>query len=106
MPPWGRERGIDIVATCGEDRLIIECKGEAPTQPQETNYSLGALGELAQRMTLPDARYALGLRASPRFRGLVSRPPGLARYRLRLSVFFVDATGQVEYEPPPTEEPR
>jgi hypothetical protein len=99
---WGHERGIDVVATRGEERLIVECKGEAATQQQETNYFLGALGELVQRMTLPDAHYALALPDNPRFRGLVIRLPQLARHRLRLGIFFVDTEGRVEYEGSPT----
>ncbi len=100
---WGHERGIDVVATRGEEHLIVECKGEAASQPQETNYFLGALGELVQRITLPDAQYALALPDNRRFRGLVSRLPQLARHRLRLGIFFVDAQGKVEYEGPPAQ---
>ncbi|MGD0834956.1 MAG: MarR family transcriptional regulator [Candidatus Dormibacteria bacterium] len=85
---WGHERGIDVVATRGEEHLIVECKG---------------LGELVQRITVPDAQYALALPDNRRFRGLVSRLPQLARHRLRLGIFFVDAEGKIEYEGPPSQ---
>lgn len=100
---WGHERGIDVVATRGEEHLIVECKGEAPSQQQETSYFLGSLGELVQRITVPDAQYALALPDNRRFRGLVSRLPQLARHRLRLGIFFVDAEGKIEYEGPPSQ---
>jgi hypothetical protein len=100
---WGHERGIDLVATRAQEHLIVECKGEGPSQQQETNYFLGALGELVQRMTLADAQYALALPDSRRFRGLVERLPQLARHRLRLGIFFVDAQGKIEYDRPPAQ---
>jgi hypothetical protein len=92
---WGRDRGIDLDARRGSQRLIIEAKGEAPAGPQQVSYFLGALGELVQRMSDPAARYALALPDHPQYRGLVQRLPSLARQRLLLDVFFVDARGNV-----------
>lgn len=58
---WGKERGIDIVADGPDGRLIIEAKGDAPTPQMQGNYFLGALGELLQRMSDPDATYGIAL---------------------------------------------
>ena len=102
---WGRDRGIDLVATRQAEHLIVECKGEAPTPQMEGNYFLGALGELVQRMGVAEAQYALALPNNQRFRGLVDRLPRLARQRLRLGVFFVGADGIVEFNPPPEHAP-
>jgi hypothetical protein len=92
---WGRNRGIDIDAHRGTERLIVEAKGEAPAGPQQVNYFLGALGEIVQRMSDPAARYALALPDHPQYRGLVQRLPSLARQRLQLDVFFVDSASRV-----------
>lgn len=86
---WGRTHGIDIDARSPKGRLIIEAKGQVVSQQQQTNYSIGALGELAQRFSDPDAGYALALPDEPRSQGLVGRLPRLARERLNPSVFFV-----------------
>jgi hypothetical protein len=92
---WGRDKGIDLDAHRGSDRLIVEAKGEAPAGPQQVNYFLGALGEIVQRMSDPTARYALALPDHPQYRSLVEGLPSLARQRLQLDVFFVDSTGRV-----------
>jgi biotin operon repressor len=91
---WGRQHGLDIDARTEEHRLQIEAKGEVASQPQKTNYFLGALGELIQRMSDPYADYALALPDQATYRGLVGRLPTLARERLRLRVFFVARAGE------------
>ena len=93
---WGRDRGIDIVATGPEGRLVIEAKGAVSRPAQQQNYFLGALGELIQRMDTADARYGLALPDRPQYRGLVNRLPQHARDLMRLLVFFVKADGTVE----------
>lgn len=60
------------------------------------NYFLHALGELVQRTSDDQAHYALALPDHRQYRNLVVRLPLLARERLRLSIYFVDATGKVE----------
>lgn len=90
---WGRERGIDIDARSPDGRLVIEAKGEVASQPQQTNYFLGALGELVQRMSDERASYGLALPDNKVFRGLVSRLPAMARQRLGLRVFLVTRDG-------------
>ncbi len=89
---WGRERGVDLEARRGEQRLLVEAKGEVARGAQQVNYFLGALGELVQRMADPTAIYALALPDNPQYRGLVRRLPGHARQRLGLTVFFVSQT--------------
>lgn len=36
---WGRERGIDIQASRGDETLLIEAKGEAANPPQQVTTS-------------------------------------------------------------------
>ncbi len=86
---WARTRGVDILATRPDSRLVLEAKGEASLQPQQVNYFLGALGELVQRMDVRDTTYGLALPDNRQYRGLVSRLPPFARERLGLRVFFV-----------------
>lgn len=90
---WGRERGIDIEASGPAGRLLLEAKGEVASQPQQTNYFIGALGELVQRMTDPQARYGLALPDNAFNRGLVARLPRLAWDRLNLGVYLVSRRG-------------
>lgn len=97
---WGRARGIDIEAThLTKPRQVIEAKGEVSSDQQQGNYFLGALGELLQRMSDPDATYALALPDNRRYRGLVRRLPDLARDRLSLRVYWVKrVNGRLEVE--------
>jgi hypothetical protein len=99
---WGRDRGIDIVATGPAERWVVEAKGAVASDQQQGNYFLGALGELIQRMDDPDARYALALPDNRRYRGLVARLPHLARQRLNLTILFVDDDAHVTEVPPST----
>jgi hypothetical protein len=50
---WGRERGIDIEATRGDERLVLEAKGETTPGPQQVSYFVGAIVELVQRVSDP-----------------------------------------------------
>jgi biotin operon repressor len=90
---WGRDRGIDIVATGPAERFVLEAKGEVARPPQQVNYFLGALGELVQRMEDPNARYGLALPDNRQYRGLVSRLPAFAKSQLDFVVFFVARQG-------------
>jgi hypothetical protein len=93
---WGHDRGVDIDAVGEGGRIVVEAKGAAPAGPQQVNYFLNALGELVQRMSDEQARYGLALPSNNQFRNLVARLPALARERLRLTVYFVNAEGRVE----------
>lgn len=86
---WGHTRGVDLDARRGDERLLIEAKGDAPTPQMQGNYFLNALGELVQRMVDPNAEYGLAFPDVPRYRGLVERLPDLALDSLRLHVFLV-----------------
>jgi len=86
---WGRMRGIDIEAVGPRGRFLIEAKGEVASQAQKTNYFLGALGELLQRMSDERAIYGLAFPDNGTYRGLVDRLPGLAKRRLGLWVLLV-----------------
>lgn len=86
---WGRSPGVDIAASKGGERLLLEAKGEAANPPQQVNYFLGAIGELVQRLDDPTASYGLALPDNSQYRGLVSRLPDVALQRLRLVVLFV-----------------
>jgi hypothetical protein len=91
---WGREPGIDLIARHTDGRcFIIEAKAEKGVAgAQQHNYFVGMLGELVQRMTDPDATYAIALPMNRQYRGLVDRLPALARERLGLQIFWVART--------------
>jgi hypothetical protein len=93
---WGKKRGIDIEATKGPDRWIIEAKGWAGGSPQQQgNYFLQAVCETLQRMTISDAKYSLAFPDIPRYRGLWERFPRIAKHRTGISCLFLDERGGV-----------
>ena len=92
----GGAHGIDIDAKRGEERWIIEVKGCGSLNPMRVNYFLGALGELLQRMSDPEARYSIAVPDLPQFRGLWNRLPSLAKQKTGISCLFVRADGHVE----------
>jgi hypothetical protein len=85
----GHTHGIDIEARSGDRRLVLEAKGEGSRPAMRVNFFLGALGELLQRMTAPEARYGLALPAHRQFVSLVLRLPEWVRARLDLCFFLV-----------------
>lgn len=89
---FGQIQGIDIEAMRGDERCVLEAKGEGISDQARGNYFDGALGELLRRMNAPDARYGLALPAHRRFTGLVARLPLWIRQRLGLWFFFVRPT--------------
>lgn len=91
---WGRHPGTDIEATGRSGRFLIEAKGEVASQPQKTNYFLGAIGELVERMSDEQATYGLTLPDNRTYRRLVQRLLRLAKNRLRLRVLFVGRAGR------------
>lgn len=92
----GGAHGIDIDAKRGEERWIIEVKGCGSLNPMRVNYFLGALGELLQRMSDPEARYSIAVPDLTQFRGLWNRLPSLAKQKTGFSCLFVRADGNVE----------
>jgi hypothetical protein len=93
---WGRTQGIDIEATKGLSRWIVEAKGGGSLQAMRVNYFIGMLGELLQRMDDPGARYSIALPDMKQFRGLWERLPDLAKSRTTISALFVDAAGHID----------
>lgn len=95
---WGHVHGIDIAASRGDERLILEAKGEGSRNPMRVNYFLGALGELLQRMESPDFRYGIAVPAHRQFIGLILRLPLWVRSHLNLCFYLVRPTATGEYE--------
>ncbi len=93
---WGRGQGIDIDARRGDRRWVIEVKGRGSRDAMRTNYFLGVLGELLQRMNSPKAKYSIALPDLPQYRRLWGRLPALAKRRTDISALFVADSGQVE----------
>jgi len=92
---WDKSRGIDIRATRGGRRWVIEVKGEGSSQPMRVNFFLHALGESLQRMDDPAAMYSIALPDLPQFRALWARLPALAKTRTGLTALFVRRDGKV-----------
>ncbi|MHB8647700.1 MAG: MarR family transcriptional regulator [Thermomicrobiales bacterium] len=86
---WGHVHGIDIAASRGNERLILEAKGEGSRNPMRVNYFLGALGELLQRMDSPDACYGIAVPAHRQFANLILRLPLWVRSHLNLCFYLV-----------------
>ena len=95
---WGQERGVDIEATRGDERWLIEVKGCGSRQPMRVNYFLAILGETLQRMDDANARYSIALPDMAQFRGLWARLPGVAKKRTTITALFVGADGTVRQE--------
>lgn len=92
----GRAQGIDIEATNGTERWVIEAKGwGAGSEQQQGNYFLGAVGELLQRMDRDDIKYSVAFPDIPRYRGLWDRFPALAKCRTRITCLFVGKDGGI-----------
>lgn len=90
---WGHVHGIDIMARRGDNRLVLEAKGEGSRSAMRVNYFLGALGELLQRMETPDSQYGLVFPAHRQFVGLILRLPTWVRDRLQLHFYLVRPEG-------------
>jgi len=95
---WGKTRGIDVEATRGTERWVIEVKGPGSRQPMRVNYFIGILGETLQRMDDPNARYSIALPDLPQYRGLWARLPELAKSRTMISIMFVTMDGSIEVD--------
>jgi hypothetical protein len=106
-----RERGIDVVASRGPERLAIEVKGfpgrvyvrgpragqPKPTHPslQASHYFAGALlSAIAIRESLPDVGVVIGLPDVQRYRDLVSRSAS-SLGMLEITLLLVKENGSV-----------
>lgn len=92
---WGKARGIDIDAFRGDERWVIEVKGEGSRNAMRVNYFLAILGETLQRMNDPRAKYSIALPDIKQFRNLWDRLPRLAKARTGITVMFVSRDGEV-----------
>lgn len=93
---WGKTPGIDIDATRGDERKVIEVKGPGSRPPMRVNYFLAILGETLQRMDDPKAEYIIALPDLPQYRGLWGRLPKLAKTRTGISLILVARSGDRE----------
>ena len=90
---FGQAEGIDIEAAKGNERILIEARGEAGSAEQQTDYFLTALGSIVQWMSDTDARYGIAVPDNEVNRKLVQGLPPLSRSRLNLTVFYVKRDG-------------
>ena len=96
---WGRQQGIDIEATRGGERWIIEVKGCGSRDAMRINYFLAILGETLQRMDNESASYSIALPNMGQYRRLWSRLPALAKSRTRISALFVEDANTIHHLP-------
>ena len=92
---WRKSRGIDIEASQGGKRWLIEVKGLGSRDAMRVNYFLAILGETLQRMADTDAKYSIALPDIAQYRGLWSRLPELAKTRTTITALFVSSDGVV-----------
>ncbi|MGY3531159.1 hypothetical protein [Bradyrhizobium sp. USDA 4452] len=92
---WGRARGIDIVASRGNEKWIIECKGTGSLPPMQNNYFVGVIGELMQRMTDDRAKHSIAFPDVPKFRRLWSELPEMVKDRLKVTALFVSDNDEI-----------
>lgn len=106
-----RERGIDIIAERGGERLLVEIKGwpstvyargehggqPKPTRPtlQATHWFAEVLASLIRRGSEPGVRLAMGLPDIPRYRTLLGEA-AWALDRLSITAYLVSAEGSVK----------
>jgi hypothetical protein len=94
---WGKARGTDVIARRNGETWLIEAKGCGSRPEMRVNYFIAMLGEVLQRMSLPDARYSIALPDMIQFRRLWERLPALARQRTGITAIFVSADGRVDH---------
>lgn len=94
---WGRQQGIDIEATRGGERWIIEVKGCGSRDAMRVNYFLAILGETLQRMDSEDAWYSIAFPNMGQYRRLWSRLPALAKTRTQISALFVEDASNIHH---------
>lgn len=93
---WGKKQGIDIDATRGNERWIIEVKGCGSLNAMRVNYFIAILGETLQRMGDPNAKYSIALPDMEQYRNLWDRLPKLAKQRTGITILFVKEDGTIE----------
>lgn len=92
---WEVNPLIDIEATRGVERWIIQIKGSGSFQPVFLNNFLSVLGEIIQRMDDPKCKYSIALPDQEQYRRLWERLPELARARLGITALFINFLGNI-----------
>ena len=95
---WGRSPGIDIDATKGRERWIIEAKGVGAHYQARHNYFTAIIGSIIERMDNGHARYSIALPDIAQFRSRWARLPGFAKQRTGITALFVAVDGRVILE--------
>ena len=92
---WGKTPGIDILATQGHKKWIIEVKGCGSRNAMRVNYFLAILGETLQRMNNADTKYSIALPDLQQYRNLWKKLHGLAKERTQINAIFVSEDGKI-----------
>ena len=92
----GKTHGVDVEATKGTARWVIEVKGYAGGKVEmQGEYFKDVLGEILQRMAFEGEKYSIAFPDAPRYRNLWEQLPNLAKRRTGISCLFVDKQGRV-----------
>jgi hypothetical protein len=89
-------RDIDIAATRGEEKWVIDIKSPDSLAGDIVNSFVAVLGRILQRMDDNNCKYSIALPDIKPFRRLWERLPELAKNRTRITALFVSETGTVE----------
>ena len=89
---FGRSPGIDLDASRGDERWVIEAKG-ITAEPTLDFHTM--LGQIIFQMHDPLIRYSVALPEGDTYRLRWNRLPDLAKQRLGLTALFVAADGTV-----------
>ena len=87
--------GIDIEASRGNDRWVIQVKGTSAFRSMIVNNFLSALGEIFQRMDDSKCKYSVALPDTEQFGRLWERLPLLAKTKIGITALFVNGLGKV-----------
>ncbi len=93
----GTKHGVDIEATQGQDRLLIEAKGEGTLNPMRVNNFLMVLGGLLQKMDSPDKQYGIALPAHQQYVKLIHKLPLYQKQQFKLRVFLAKRINEQKY---------
>lgn len=94
---WGQKTGIDVDASRGNERWIIEVKGTGSRPQMRVNYFLCILGETLQRMEDSNSKYSIAIPDIEQFRKLWMRLPKMAKNRTQISALFVSKSGLIDH---------
>ena len=90
---WGQKGGVDIEASSGMRKLILEVKGQGKTRQALGNNFLQLLGQILQRMSDESVEYGVVLPAHASYAALALKLPKQVRQALRLDFYFVRRSG-------------